>query len=305
MRGVVAADRVEVPAAVYGIARARDRDALVEGRRAEARHPEVGDDPAVADGVVHDRRVALVVVVARGAGVRARPERVERERGETGTVALREDADRRVDGLDEMRRTDVAVRVGRPAGAKIRRVEPGKARRRCGNRSTRRRDGSSRLHSAGQCGLRRNGHQVVALPRARLRALLLRQSDLRQIADAAAEHGRRDVRQRRDARALRAARRRRSSSCEGQTRPHRGDGAKREHRLDGSSSHVSPSEDLGRAFGRVRQRTAGFLKVRAIVARIQRGRPPPSGRSDLRRMVSSARIRGGGLRRRNVRGRVL
>src|SRR5262249_8047500 len=115
----------EVPAARHRVVRLRDREALVEGAAREVRPREVADDVAIADRVVERDRVALVVGVAGRTG--AVDQIVEGRCGDLRAARLVEDPDGRVDDLEVVVRADVAVRVGRPAGAPGVVREPGEA----------------------------------------------------------------------------------------------------------------------------------------------------------------------------------
>ena len=87
---------------------------------------EVGDDPAVLERVVEHDGIAEVGRVAQVAEVALAHERVEREGGhQEHPSACAEDADRRVDRLDEVLGPDVAVGVGREAGTPADAIEPG------------------------------------------------------------------------------------------------------------------------------------------------------------------------------------
>ena len=125
-------DRVEVPAAGDRVARLRDGEALEDASggltlpRAVELEREVGDEPAVLEAVVEDDRVAEVVGVAEVPEVPLAHERVERERRDAVAVRLVVDADRGVDRLDVVGRADVAVRVGRVAGAQFAKSRPAK-----------------------------------------------------------------------------------------------------------------------------------------------------------------------------------
>ena len=122
--------RVEVPAARHWIGARGHRYALVHRAARVVRPGEVRDDPAVAERVVDDDRVALVVVVAGSARRRLAEEAVEGEGGDAAAGALVEDADRGIDRLDVVGRPDVAVRIGRPPGAPVGEVEAGEGARR-------------------------------------------------------------------------------------------------------------------------------------------------------------------------------
>src|SRR5204862_2918572 len=126
--------RVEVPTAAGRIATLGSRKALVgPGRiddilRGVELEREVGDDPAVGEGVVHDNRVAEVVRVTEIAEVALAHERVEGERRDADAVGLAVDPDRSVDRLDVVLRAHVAVRVRRVAGGAVGEVEAVKVR---------------------------------------------------------------------------------------------------------------------------------------------------------------------------------
>ena len=88
---------------------------------------EVADDPVIAQRVVDDDRISLVVGVARRVG--AAEEGIECEGGRGRPVALVEDPDRCVHRLDVVALADIAVGVGRPPGAEIREIEAREVRR--------------------------------------------------------------------------------------------------------------------------------------------------------------------------------
>ena len=90
------------------VAGPRHGDALQERRRA---HRELADDPAVREPVVRDRRVAVVVRLA--AAAEAAPQRVRRDRPVDRRPGLVEDRQALVDDLDEVVRSDRAVRIRR------------------------------------------------------------------------------------------------------------------------------------------------------------------------------------------------
>ena len=122
-------ERVEVPATADRVSALRNRETLIvrRGRIASRveHEREIGDDPPIGARIPHDDGVAEIVVVAGVAEIPLAHERVEAERGDAHAVALAKDADRRVDGLDVVSRSDVAVRVRRPAIAPVRKIEPG------------------------------------------------------------------------------------------------------------------------------------------------------------------------------------
>ena len=119
---------VVVPTAAHRIAGARDREAFVNRRRGDGaagirRECEIGDDPAILEGIVDHHRIAVIVGIAQVAEMALAHERVERERRNAHTGRLVVDADRRVDGLDVISRTDVAVGIRRMACAPVEEVE--------------------------------------------------------------------------------------------------------------------------------------------------------------------------------------
>jgi hypothetical protein len=89
----------------------------VEGER------EIGDEPAILEGVVQHDRVAEIVRVAQIPEMTLAHEVIEGERGQASTRDLVVDADRRVHGLDVVVRADVTVGVGRMTRSPIGEVE--------------------------------------------------------------------------------------------------------------------------------------------------------------------------------------
>ena len=119
-------EQVEEPAARDGVRRLRYRDAL-EGRRGleAVWDRELAHHPAIGEVVIDDDRVPVVVL---GAGVvlaGGNPELVDVGRAGQRVALLVEDLELRVDHLDVVAGTDVAVRVGRNEGRVADAVEVG------------------------------------------------------------------------------------------------------------------------------------------------------------------------------------
>ena len=122
VRGVIGAEAVHPPAAGDGIGGLGDGDTFVIRAILDIGPGEVGDDPAIGDGIVQHDRVAVVVGVTRGAG---EVEEIVEGEGSKLRAGLVVNTDRSIDGLDIMVGADIAVGVRRPAGAPGVEVEAG------------------------------------------------------------------------------------------------------------------------------------------------------------------------------------
>ena len=175
-------DRVEIPAAADRVPALGHGDALeCPGRvddiaAAIDLEGEIRDHPAILEGVVEDHRIAEVVGVAEVAEVALAHECVERERGNLCAIGLAVDANRRVDRLDVVDRTDIAVRIGWMSGTPGGEVESGEIRQRRG--SGRHRQRSKR----GWRGLGTRQGNAVDLRCLAFRALAAQRRRLRQVA---------------------------------------------------------------------------------------------------------------------------
>ena len=124
-------DRVEEIAAADGVVSLRHGDALKEWPRArKAGEREIADHPPISDLIIHNKWVAIVLVLTWRA-CQVGEERVVRDRARQHVPIFVKNRECLIDRFDVVIRADIAIAVGRRASAELGCSTPLKGQQRC------------------------------------------------------------------------------------------------------------------------------------------------------------------------------